>query len=310
MIELYGNIIREKEILNEIEKAKQFSPSLKKFYLATTALNDAKLQAFIRQQNIKHIGLGLFEIHLFCWESIVDLIDENRRTHNWYVKNQNYQSNKSVAITFHDGSTELRAKVPFQQTITEFREELPTANMMDIILKQNKMLQKFNFSTPHLYSSKVNHSYFKFNLRISNTGVDPIEEFKVLLNFEGEFLDLETMTKGGGGIISSVANYSYNTFLDKVKKTGKIIPSKKILVGDDIIDFDTIIIKPVHELETDLLINWKVISKDFKDDGQLKLTMLPEIKTNHITELVDDPLKCRIVISEIEDYTTNDKKKY
>lgn len=33
----------EREILNEIEKAKQFSPTLKKFYLAKTALNDTKL---------------------------------------------------------------------------------------------------------------------------------------------------------------------------------------------------------------------------------------------------------------------------
>lgn len=164
---------------------------------------------------------------MFCWESIVDLIDENRRIHNWYVKNQNCQSNKSVDITFHDGSTEIRSKVPFQEIITEFREELPTTNMIDIILRRNKMFQKFNISTPPLYSSKENHSYFKFNLRMNNMSAEPIEEFEILLSFEGELQDLETMTKGGDGIISSVTNYSYNTFLDKVKKTEKIIPSKK-----------------------------------------------------------------------------------
>lgn len=59
-----------------------------------------------------------------------------------------------------------------------------------------------------------------------------------------------------------------------------------------------------------MLANWKIISKDFKDEGQLKLTMLPEIKTNQIIELVDDPQKSRIIIGEIEDYTTNYKKKY
>ena len=82
----------EKEILKEIEKAKTFEPKLKKWYLATTALNDSKIQTFIRNKNIEHINAGLFEIHLFSWESIVDLIFENKETYNYYVKSLNYKT--------------------------------------------------------------------------------------------------------------------------------------------------------------------------------------------------------------------------
>ena len=72
----------EKEIEDEIAKALSFQPKLKKFYLATTAIKDTKIEQFVREKNIEHLGNGLFEVHLFCWEDIVDLIDENRQTHN------------------------------------------------------------------------------------------------------------------------------------------------------------------------------------------------------------------------------------
>jgi hypothetical protein len=112
----------EKEINEEIEKAKKFTPALKKFYFATTALNDNKIQAYVRQKNIEHKNKSLFEVHLFCWETIVDLIDENKHTHDWYVKSQNYKNSKSVIVTFHNDLTEFRTTVPFQQLVTNYTQ--------------------------------------------------------------------------------------------------------------------------------------------------------------------------------------------
>jgi len=39
-----------KEIAKEIKKAKKFTPALKKLYFATTAVNDSKIQAYIRKK--------------------------------------------------------------------------------------------------------------------------------------------------------------------------------------------------------------------------------------------------------------------
>lgn len=75
-----------KEIIEEIAKAKEFLPPLRKLYFATTAVKDAKIEEFIRMRNIEHQSKGLFEIHLFSWEDIVELIDENKATHYWYIK--------------------------------------------------------------------------------------------------------------------------------------------------------------------------------------------------------------------------------
>lgn len=110
----------KKEIDEEIDKAKTFHPPLKKFYFATTALNDSKIQAYVRSKNIEHLSKGIFEIHLFSWETIVDLIDENQETHNWYIKNQNYRNGISAKVTFDNNETELIIKPKFRKRTIQF----------------------------------------------------------------------------------------------------------------------------------------------------------------------------------------------
>ena len=99
-------------------------------------------------------------------------------------------------------------------------------------------------------------------------------------------------------------NYTYDTFIDGENKTGKIVPESTILVGEDSVGFDDIAIKPIHEPRT-INIHWKLVSKDFKEEGDLKLNIDIEIKRNHKTILVEDPLKVRVEEGEIEDYITD-----
>lgn len=295
----------EKEILNEIEKAKGFEPPLKKFYLATTALNDAKLQTFIRKKNLENINAGLFEIHLFCWESIVNLIDSNQRTHDWYIKNKNYQTLKSVNVTFGDNSTELTITVPFRQSVQVFREKHRKANIEDIMLAHTSLFTNLKYASAAPFT-RINKSYAIFNIKIENTGLEPIEDYKILLDFEGDFKKLEIVTKGH----FLLTNYKpkYDTFITKNSKAGTIHPLRNVLVSEDIMNFDDIGLKPFHDRETTLLINWKLLSKDFKDEGQLKLTAIPEIKREITTKLVYDPAEVRTIEGEIEDYITDGKE--
>ena len=123
----------EKEIEEEIAKALLFQPKLKKFYLATTAVKDTKIEQFIREKNVEHISKGIFEVHIFCWEDIVDLIDENKQTYNWYVKNINYKTRKAVKVTFQNNTTDLIITPKFKKTI---------------IVKRQKSILSFGFSTP------------------------------------------------------------------------------------------------------------------------------------------------------------------
>ena len=88
-----------KEIDDEITKAKNFKPTLKAFYFATTAVKDAIIEEYIREKNIESITNGGFAIDIFSWEDIVDLLKERRSTYNWYINNCQYADNSDVSIT-------------------------------------------------------------------------------------------------------------------------------------------------------------------------------------------------------------------
>ena len=300
--------LTKKEIDEEIEEAKKFKPALKKLYLATTASNDAEIQQLVREKNLEHRSNGLFEVHVFAWESIVDLIEENKQTQDWYLKNQNYKLNQSVALTFQNGLTEYSCYPRFKQFITHSHQKIiPTINP----LYSNPLLGLVpNFGvTPVITYSKTteNHSFIPIKIIINNTGDEPIEEYKILLDFEGEIQDLsDTNEKKEGLNLAFISKYIPNTSLWSETMQGKIIPKQKILVGDDHLNSEDIFIKPFPK-ESDIIIKWKLISKDFKDEGELILKVFPEIEKEYKYIFVEDPLKVGVKKGKIEDYIIEKK---
>lgn len=295
----------EQEIAKEIAKAKTFSPTLKKFYLATTALNDAKIQTFVRQKNIEHRKKGLFEVHLFCWETIVDLIDENKRTHDYYVKSQNYKTSQSVAVTFENDETEIICKPKFKKQITHFRQKIVLTEPNSLFESIRKQQIFWKSITPKpLFPKEVNKSYFGFNIKIQNNGKEPIEEYKLLLDFEGDILELKDRNDFGMNILVLPKNYTHTTYLWFDSLSGKLIPRKSILVGDDTFSSDRIYIK-THPQESEILIKWKLLSKDFKNEGVLTIKVKPNIVTKYEDVIVEDFLEVKTVEGEIEDYITD-----
>lgn len=289
----------EEEILKELENAKGFIPPLKKFYLATTAVKDAKIEAFVRQKNIEHKLANLFEVHLFSWEDIVELIDENRQTHDWYVNSQNFKTNKDAILTFQDNSQELNATVKFKRNLNVYTYN-PTASLDSY----NKMLKLANANQVYmpLFHSKINHSYYRFYFRLHNIGVDPIEEPKIFFKLEGEYQDL-IRPQNWSGFIPPKNPIPYDTFLNDDKKSGKISPRKSILVSEDSMGFDDLKIKPLHE-PSSIVILWKLTSKDFKKEGSLKINFIPEIIIEKEMLLIADPNGEREEDEGITDYIT------
>lgn len=191
--------LTEDEITTEIEKAKLFTPSLKKLYFATTAAKDAKIEEFVRKKNIENKANGLFEVHIFSWEDIVELIDENKQTHDYYLKSQNYKSVKSVSVTFQDELTEITVTPKFKKTITHFRQKIvpaipsisefisPMGRLLDIITRQQ---DQFARTSPVLVQARptttqINQSYCEIYFQIHNTGLEALEEYKLFFSFEG-----------------------------------------------------------------------------------------------------------------------------
>lgn len=90
--------LTESEIDNEIAKALLFTPKLNSFYFATTANKDAHIEEYIRNKNLKSISNGGFEIDIFAWEDIVDLIEAHRNTYNWFLNNYSYKDVSDVEV--------------------------------------------------------------------------------------------------------------------------------------------------------------------------------------------------------------------
>jgi hypothetical protein len=285
----------DKEIIAEIEKAKLFQPPLKKLYFATTAVKDAKIEQFVRTKNIQKIKDGLFEVHLFSWEDIVDLIDENKHTHDWYVKSQNFKTTKSVSVTWPGGAIEFTITPKFKTEITHYRlspeATNPYVNTMADLAKH--FGKGHTFSSP-LTMTEVNLSYSRLYLQIYNTGADPIENYKVLFQFEGEISDLtDTNEKDYGLALIRAASSAPDVFVSNETMSGTVVPHIKILVGDDTFNSDDFFIKPLPK-DYEITLKWKLISKDFKDEGALKLLIRPGIAKNREIIYVEDLKDVRI----------------
>ncbi len=303
--------LSEKEIIEEIEKAKKFKPALKKLYFTTTANKDVKIEEFIRLKNLENIALDLFEVHVFSWEDIVELIDENKQTYDWYVKSINFKANNRISVTFQNNEQVLLAEPKFKQTITRYRKELEIFEAINAVntLINNPLLefaQSINRSVSVISISperdKVNLSYIPVQILIKNTGNEPIEEYKIILSFEGEIQNIAKTNEIKTGLDVSAFLKSYsNTTISKSNDKGTIIPYKNILVGDDIYKSDIFFIKPVPQI-TDIIIKWKLISKSFKDEGVLTINVSPEIDLNIIRKMVDSNLEETDIESEIADY--------
>lgn len=286
----------ELEINTEIEKAKSFRPLLKKLYFTTTALKDVKIEEYIRAINLKHLANNLFEVHIFSWEDIVDLIEENRDTNNWYLNSQNYKTTKSVSVSFDNGESEITCKPDFCKPMLFYfpKDEEPlVSNALEVAGTQayRNMIKPYR---------NINLSYSKINILIKNTGNDSIEEFKLRLNFDGDFQDLSNSNIRKDDPLG-LLGFNEFLFLSNKDKYGVVIPFNKILVGDDSFISHDIYIKPLPK-EYSLKINWSLIAKEFKDTGKLIIKFIPEIHRTSEKMYVDEIIKPYFEEMEIEDY--------
>lgn len=293
-----------KEIDEEIEKAKTFEPKLKKLYFATTAVKDAEIEKIIRLKNIEHKKLNKFEVHIFSWEDIVDLIEENQDTYNYYVNSINFKSRNSVTLTFQDNTTEISIVPKFRKLITHFNQKIIPLNsvfsnsVFEMLERQKSYAQLIS---ANYNKTEINYSFCKFYLRIHNTGTTPIEDYKVFLEFKGEIIELSDSNEKTRHPNLSLYQKVWTTYLYSESMSGTLIPKKNILVGDDTFVSDNIFLKPVPK-KSKILIKWKLISKSFKQEGNLTINVNPDIEITHKDILTEDPLQVGIKESDIEDY--------
>lgn len=283
--------LTEIEILKEIEKAKNFKPKLVKLIFATTANKDERIEEFFREQNLKHLNQDLFEVHLYCWEEIVDLIDSNKKTSDWYIRKQKFSSEFAVTITFENDSD-----------IKEFKPTLRKNHITYLIkpgLYANPIQDSDIIFSPQpkrhfLAGSQANRSSCVFSISIKNSGNHQLESFKLTLDLTSELYSHKIVDKSNSFLDHT--KYPYNIKYSSKKGILEIKNENGILVQNDEFLSDQICIRPLIEYPFCSEIPWKLISKDFTSSGVLKIEINTIIKEKHTTMYNLSRLQDKVVL--------------
>lgn len=76
---VYGAELTKRELREEVEKAKRFTPPLDVFLLATTSPSDVRIQQVARDIDHAHRAVGLFEVHVVAWDTLQLLLAKHHR---------------------------------------------------------------------------------------------------------------------------------------------------------------------------------------------------------------------------------------
>lgn len=305
------NRISIKDIQEEIEKAKSFKPCLNKLIIATSLPKDQKIEEYVRTQSVQNVELGLFTIQICFWDFFERKLSEFPNVYNWYVKNEDFHQVKSISVLFSNGQNEISCFPKFQKTIKKYRikKEMDSGDDdLDLSLSFNELLEKskldLNISKPGFKKfndmfAKIDMSrnplmpkikweqYCWLKLQITNTGAAVIEDYKIELEFEGDFIRVGA-EKG---------HFIYNPkYVNTVREYSNsddsliILPKNRTLVQADYFTTGNFYIKPKIGEGSVIKMNWKIISRDFTDSGFLTVIIEPKFHQIVTIENIDSTL--------------------
>jgi hypothetical protein len=103
--------LTETELISEVDKAKNFEPSLSAFIVATTAPRDERIQEAARKLTDLHKSAGLFTVSVCSWNDIEELMLEHKPkiARDWYQFLCDEPSNADIMAAIH----QIRNVKPF-----------------------------------------------------------------------------------------------------------------------------------------------------------------------------------------------------
>ncbi|MEA5458089.1 hypothetical protein VB796_03535 [Arcicella sp. LKC2W] len=192
------------EIDREVAKAKTFNPKLGVFIIATTANKNVSIEEYVRIKDIESRKNGGFEILLYSWEDIVDLIEENRETFNFYVNQQQYADNFSFNVFLTDFKTEITIEPTCIRKIRQYKLKKAKTDIYpfdnDQFLKKLSALNDWNnFGN----FNNINYALCDFEIIMVNEGNKVIEDWRLKIEFEKEnFTKItDTVSSGSSGMV-------------------------------------------------------------------------------------------------------------
>lgn len=271
----YSNAkLTKMEIISEIEKAKKFQPNLGVYIIASTTNKDAKIEEFIRLKDIENQSQGSFEVLLYCWEDIVDLLEDNKETYNWYLHGINQKDKFDFKISFNQLEDSLTLKPIFEKDITKYKR----INKSTRELWHDKLTTRIEFKPEEFNifsmfnSNKVNKSWCNFELVMENIGAVVIEDWRIIIKFISGVAKLDT-----GSIL--LPRISLTDYVDDENKTITYRPlDNKPLIQKDNRYFE-ISLLPETDCEK-IVVEWELLARDFNRTDKFEIKIEPEFIEN------------------------------
>ncbi|TVZ47504.1 hypothetical protein [Olleya sp. Hel_I_94] len=273
--------LTKKEIITEIEKAKTFKPELEVYIIATTQNKDSKIEEFVRLKDIENRENGSFEILLFCWEDIADLIEENRDTYQWYLHGIGQIGKFDFKISFNELEDELTLRPKFEKRITRYRHTSETAS--EIIMKRfdahKSILNSINPIFP-FHSNKINKSWCSFDFVMENTGSAVIEDWNISIKF------LEGVSKLNDGT-PLFPKISLTEYVDNETKTITYRPRDNEPLIQKSNRYFKLSLLPDPNSEK-IVFEWELLARDFNRKEVSEIYIEPEYIEKIEIELVNE----------------------
>jgi len=271
------------DVQAEIEKALHFQPQLSKLVIATSLPKDQKIEEYIRKKSVENVANKLFSIQICFWDFFERKIPEFPKVNDWYLKHENHFRQSGIGVTFNGGETELEAYPKYKKIITNniYNSQ---ANDLNRIIESKPAILK---GPLHSFLERTGdwEQYCWFKLIVKNTGKRPIEDYKIDLEFEGDFESAGT---------EEPDVFNYKTFKSNVKaysdcnKSLLIEPYSSVLVPSDSFSTKGIYIKPKIGQRGKVMIKWKLLSRDFEDEGELIIIIVPKYNIERVETYVEN----------------------
>jgi hypothetical protein len=303
--------LTKKEIDEEIAKAQNFKPALALFIFATTMNKDSAVEEYVRIKDLESRKNGGFEILLFCWEDIADLIDDNQDTYNFWVGNKQHKTKFDFEVSLNDFQPEHIIRPKCIRTIKRYRVREPEIDRLDIgktAMPGNlHWKNKFSFGNPTFISmsqGRVNEAICSFEMIMANTGTNVIEDWRVRLTVVGEHKEImDQLGTGPMGMIDITVLKHKRTYIDN-NRISYLPKDNEPLIQKDNRYFEAYIIPECREYT--IPIEWELLARDFNSTGTIYLKVEPDYEDKIVLEYVDSVED----LKEDEILSVEEKKNY
>ena len=291
--------LTEDEIDQEIQKALTFEPKLKRFIFATTANKDAKIETYIRKKDVESRTHGDFSIELYSWEDIVDLIEENKNTYEWYVNGRGFVGRKSLLVKINDVENDLVLTPRYTKKIIKRVRRMPVKNpWFDENQSAIAELCVPTRVTRLLWGDekKVNYSLVPLSISFLNDGNETFDDYKLFIDLvDGNCNFVEDNVVEGGltfssfNVVQSLYSIENNTIT--YHGNGALVPKDGRMIEAYI---------RLPQIEANFEIMYRFLSRNFQCEDVIKVSSKPDFERIVENVYVEEESECGESVS-IED---------